>query len=62
MFCCGGSKKPTKQKKKDEPIQKVEKSHSQSSVVISERSVKSLSHVVKWAKDRNLFEEYNVSF
>lgn len=63
MFCCGGSKKPTKEEKrkmkKDKPIEKVEKSSSQGSV---ESSIQSLSVAVKWAKDRNLFEEYNVSF
>lgn len=66
MFCCGGSKKPTKEEKgkmkKDKPIEKGEKSSSQGSVVISESSIQSLSVAVKWPKDRNLFEEYNVSF
>lgn len=66
MFCCGGSKKPTTEEKrkmkKDEPRKKVERSSSEGSVVISEKSIKSLSHVVKWTKEKNFFEENNVRF
>lgn len=62
MFCCGSSTRSSKISKKDSLFKEKGKRHSsQGSVVTSEKHVKSLAVVVKYAHERNLFEEFKVN-